>query len=80
MQQNNGSAAIVAVAKKEPICYSGHPPEINKFKVKTFQAEQLTHKTFWTLNHLGTIHLRRRHIFTIFDPYPPTNGIPAKYL
>ena len=25
---------------------------------------------------LGTIHLRRRQIFTIFDPYPPTIGIP----
>ena len=23
---------------------------------------------------LGTIHLRRRQIFTIFDPYPPTVG------
>ena len=23
---------------------------------------------------LGTIHLRRRQIFTIFDPYPPTIG------
>ena len=29
---------------------------------------------------LGTIHLRRRQIFTIFDPYPPTIGIPAKCL
>ena len=28
----------------------------------------------------GTIHLRRRQIFTIFDPYPPTIGIPAKCL
>ena len=28
--------------------------------------------------HKGTIHLRRRQIFTIFDPYPPTIGIPAK--
>ena len=28
----------------------------------------------------GTIHLRRRQIFMIFDPYPPTIGIPAKYL
>ena len=28
----------------------------------------------------GTIHLRRWQIFTIFDPYPPTIGIPAKYL
>ena len=27
---------------------------------------------------LGTIHLRRWQIFTIFDPYPPTIGIPAK--
>ena len=30
--------------------------------------------------HRGTIHLRRRQIFTIFDPYPPTIGIPAKCL
>ena len=30
--------------------------------------------------HLGTIHLRRWQIFTIFDPYPPTIGIPAKCL
>jgi len=30
--------------------------------------------------HIGTIHLRRRQIFTIFDPYPPTIGIPAKCL
>ena len=29
---------------------------------------------------MGTIHLRRRQIFTIFDPYPPTIGIPAKCL
>ena len=29
---------------------------------------------------LGTIHLRRWQIFTIFDPYPPTMGIPAKCL
>ena len=28
----------------------------------------------------GTIHLRRRQIFTIFDPYLPTIGIPAKCL
>ena len=28
--------------------------------------------------YLGTIHLRRRQIFTIFDPYPPTISIPAK--
>ena len=52
MQQNNVLAAIVAVAKKEPICYSGYPPEINKFRVKTFQAAQQTHKIFLTLNHL----------------------------
>ena len=30
--------------------------------------------------NLGTIHLRRRQIFTIFDPYPPTICIPAKCL
>ena len=30
--------------------------------------------------YFGTIHLRRRQIFTIFDPYPPTIGIPAKCL
>ena len=29
---------------------------------------------------IGSIHLRRRQIFTIFDPYPPTIGIPAKCL
>ena len=28
----------------------------------------------------GTIHLRRQQIFTIFDPYLPTIGIPAKCL
>ena len=28
---------------------------------------------FWPLA-LGTIHSRRRQIFTIFDPYPPTVG------
>ena len=27
-----------------------------------------------------TIHLRSRQIFTIFNPYPPTIGIPAKCL
>ena len=32
------------------------------------------------VTRLGTIHLRRRQIFTIFDPYPPTIGIPAKCL
>ena len=31
-------------------------------------------------NVFGTIHLRRRKIFTIFYPYPPTIGIPAKCL
>ena len=30
--------------------------------------------------HLGTIHLRHWQIFTSFDPYPPTIGIPAKCL
>ena len=30
--------------------------------------------------YFGTIHLRRRQIFTIIDPYPPTIGIPAKCL
>ena len=29
---------------------------------------------------LGTIHLRCWQIFTIFDPYPPTIGIPEKCL
>ena len=29
---------------------------------------------------LGTIHLRRRQIFMIFDPSSPTIGIPAKCL
>ena len=29
---------------------------------------------------LGTIHLRRRQIFMIFDTYPPSIGIPAKCL
>ena len=28
----------------------------------------------------GTIHLRRWQSFMIFDPYPPTIGIPAKCL
>ena len=28
----------------------------------------------------GTIHLRRRQILTIFDPYPPTIRIPANCL
>ena len=28
----------------------------------------------------GTIHLRRRQIFTIFDPYLPNIGISAKCL
>ena len=31
-------------------------------------------------SEFGTIHLRRRQIFTIFDPSPPTVGIPAKCL
>ena len=29
---------------------------------------------------LGTVHLRSLQILTIFDPYPPTIGIPTKYL
>ena len=29
---------------------------------------------------MGTIHLGRRQIYTIFDPYPPTIGMPAKCL
>ena len=49
MKQNNVLAAIVAVAKKEPICYSVYPHEINEFRVKKFQAAQLTHKIFLTL-------------------------------
>jgi hypothetical protein len=57
MQQNNVLAAIVAVAKKkETICYSGYPPEINKFRVKTFQAAQRTHNIFFTLNPLCKIN------------------------
>ena len=40
-----------------------------------FQSKQLN-----IAFQLGTIHLRRRQIFTIFDPYPPTIGIPAKCL
>ena len=32
------------------------------------------------ISSLGTIHLRRRQIFMIFDPYHPTIGIPAKCL
>ena len=32
------------------------------------------------LETYGTIHLKRRRIFTIFDPYHPTIGIPAKWL
>ena len=35
---------------------------------------------FFLKKELGTIHLRRRQIFMIFDPYPPTIGIPAKCL
>ena len=32
--------------------------------------------THWVFDFpLGTIHLRRRQIFTIFDPYPPPIGI-----
>ena len=31
-------------------------------------------------NTKGTIHLRRRQIFTIFDPYPPSICIPGKCL
>ena len=47
----------VAVAKKESIWYSGHPLEIKKFRGKIFQAAQLTHKIFLTLNHLCKIFL-----------------------
>ena len=28
--------------------------------------------------HKRTIHFRRRQIFPIFDPYPPTIGIPSR--
>ena len=35
---------------------------------------------FKCVTSLGTIHLRRRQIFTIFDLYSPTIGIPAKCL
>ena len=42
---------------------------------------QLSEETLHILNGiLGTIHLRRRQILTIFDPYPPTIGIPVKCL
>ena len=40
----------------------------------------LVHCTVLRLESLGTIHLRRRQIFTIFDPSPPTIGILAKWL
>ena len=33
---------------------------------------------FQILSRFGTIHLRRWQIFTTFDPYPTTIGIPAK--
>ena len=41
----------------------------------TAQKSSLSHSST-----LGTIHLRCRQIFTIYDPYPPTIGIPAKCL
>ena len=44
-------------------------------------TELKSHMTYIILClSLGTIHSRRRQIFTIFDPYPPTIGIPAKCL
>ena len=59
MQQNNELAAIVAVAKKKSlsVLQVKCPPETNKFRVKTFQAAQLTHKIFFTLNHLCKIFI-----------------------
>ena len=50
----------MAVAKKECIWYSVHPLEINKFRGKTFQAAQLTHKIFLTLNN------HAKYVFVVF--------------
>ena len=44
---------------------------------KTFLGTKIIQEMNYAL---GTIHSRRRQIFTIFDPYPPTIGIPAKCL
>ena len=38
------------------------------------------HKLLGLKTCQGTVHLRRRQIFMIFDPYPPTIGIPTKCL
>ena len=44
------------------------------FKVSPIQSILLNGKetTIWKEKNRGTIHLRRRQIFTIVDPYPPT--------
>ena len=61
--------------KKNPIEKSkgmktSHPSMPNRVKA---QIDKLC-------SALGTVHLRRRQIFMIVDPYPPTIGIPAKCL
>ena len=53
------------------------------YGMKSDQAKSinlLLSNHFRVVISFGTIHLRRRQIFTIFDPYPPTIGIPAKCL
>ena len=44
------------------------------FKVSPIQSILLNGKetTIWKEKNRGTIHIRRRQIFTIVDPYPPT--------
>ena len=52
--------------------------EVWKSKLRSINVySQMCHQITGKIEQ-GTIHLRRRHIFTIFDPYPPTTSIPAQ--
>ena len=45
----------------------------------SFQTDLLSINVSKLINY-GTIHLRRRQILTIFDPYPPIIDSPEKCL
>ena len=55
-------------------------PSKTSSKINVCESKTIEKYTWSRCLISGTIHLRRRQIFTIFYPYSPTIGIPAKCL
>ena len=70
----NGPKVVRFLAKKSSICRGS--PTYTKITNTVFGLCMCK----WGIFAIGTIHLRCRQIFTIFDPFPPTIGIPGKCL